>query len=524
MKNGSCTLWFLAVVLLATLLKGASQTEARAASASQDNLISNGSFENLIESFPQSWKEDPKGGWGVGAAGSFRGNSSLKATTSESSLSQEIAAKPETEYVLRAYVRSDISIPDKEEHYNTFLTLECLNWRKKVIKRDWGIVNATSSWELKENLIFTPAGTRKIRIKLAKRQGEGSVWFDEVRLVKIASGLVTNSGFEMLDNQEPRFWNEDENGGWSVERDHPWEGEKSMRASVASSWLSQEVPVKPGTTYLLEAHLRSDITSSRNTALTLECLDENNGVLKREWGVATAISSWQVENNLIFTPPDTRRIRIRLTKREGEGSVWFDEVKLIETPMRSIPNSSFEILNGEGRPSPWLVDNRGGWSLSDEQPYEGKRCMRADQNWSWLSQEVPVKSKRWYVLEVQVKSDTMLTGKVDGKENTFLTLECLDGKGQTIARKWGIVTAFPLWHRIENRIYAPENTERVRIKLAKRRGQGSVWFDDVRLVERLFLTESFPRRLTPLFNILMYFLLVLSFLTVIIKTRSKTGS
>ena len=225
MKNGRCTLWFLAVVLLAILLKGASQTEARAAAASQDNLISNGSFENLTGSFPQGWKEDPKGEWGVGAAGYFRGNSSLKATASGSWLSQEIPAKPETEYVLRAYVRSDISIPDKEEHHNT-----------------------------------------------------------------------------------------------------------------------------------------------------------------------------------------------------------------------------------------------------------------------------------------------------------FLTLECLDGKGQTIARKWGILTAFPLWHRIENRIYAPENTERVRIKLAKRRGQGSVWFDDVRLVERLFLTESFPRRLTLLFNILMYFLLVLSFLTVIIKTRSKTGS
>ncbi len=135
-----------------------------------------------------------------------------------------------------------------------------------------------------------------------------------------------------------------------------------------------------------------------------------------------------------------------------------------------------------------------------------------------------MKSKRWYVLEARVKSDTMLTDRMEGKENTFLTLECLDGKGQAIARQWGIVTAFPLWHRIENKIYAPENTEKVRIKLAKRRGQGSVWFDDVRLVERQFLTETFPRRLTPLFKILMYFLLGLSFLIVIIKTRSKTGS
>ncbi len=86
------------------------------------------------------------------------------------------------------------------------------------------------------------------------------------------------------------------------------------------------------------------------------------------------------------------------------------------------------------------------------------------------------------------------------------------------------MTAFPLWHKRENRIYTPEKTEKIRIKLAKRLGEGSVWFDDVKLVERLFLAGKLPDKLTPFFNFLMYFLLISSFLIVVFKIRSKSKS
>jgi len=172
------------VVLLAMLVHSALETEVQGAGVTSDNLVSSGGFETLSGSRPEAWEEDPKGGWEVEMVGSYRGNNSLKATVEGSWLSQEVPVKPETDYTLRGYIRSDITIPDKEDYANTFLTLECLNWKKKVIERKWGIVNATSSWELEQNTIFTPPGTRKIRVMLAKRQGEGSVWFDEVKLVE----------------------------------------------------------------------------------------------------------------------------------------------------------------------------------------------------------------------------------------------------------------------------------------------------------------------------------------------------
>ncbi len=522
MKNGSCTLWFIAVMLLATLLKGASQTEARAALASQDNLISNGSFENLTGSFPQDWKEDPKGGWGVDVAGSFRGNSSLKTTASESWLSQEIPAKPETEYVLRAYVRSDISVPDKEEHHNTFLTLECLNWRKKVLKRDWGIVNATSSWQLKENLISTPAGTRKIRIKLAKRQGEGSVWFDEVELVESSPNLVLNPGFETLDSSDkPNLWQEAPQKGWSFDSQETYQGDKSVRATVAWSWLSQEISVESKRYYILSSYLKSDITIPEeedyaNTFLSLECLDKEGKVLKEDWGIVYAPSSWELRENSISTPPGSEKIRIKLAKRQGEGSVWFDEVKLVEVPLSMILNPGFEILDGSGRPKFWKEHPYGGWSSDIQGAYQGERSMRATVNWSWLSQDIPVKSKTYYTLKAYLRSDITIPEKED-YANTFLTLECLDEEYQVVKRVWGITNATLLWQSRETVIFTPPDVWKIRIKLAKRQGQGSVWFDGLELVRHRYPPHLWGDKPFLVFYFSLYAILVFLLLRMLFK-------
>ena len=188
-------------------------------------------------------------------------------------------------------------------------------------------------------------------------------------------------------------------------------------------------------------------------------------------------------------------------------------------------NPGFEILNSSGRPSFWKEHAQGGWEVTEREVYEGNWAMRATRSWSWLYQEVQVKPSRWYSLEVQVRSDITLGKKTD-YVNTFLTLECLDKDAEVIKRQWGNASAFafPLWHKRENLIYTPENTRKIRIKLAKRLGEGSVWFDDVRLVEHLFLASRLPVELTPFFSFFMYSLLIFSFITVIIKIRSKRRS
>jgi len=143
---------------------------------------------------------------------------------------------------------------------------------------------------------------------------------------------------------------------------------------VAWSWLWQDVPVEPEKYYALGAYIRSDTGSSQetkdgNTFLTLECLNDKNKVIAREWGVVSADSSWGLKKTHIHTPPGTLKMRIKLAKRQGEGSVWFDDLGLIESSYRiskgkgektildtkkMIPNPGFELLDESGRPQSWM--------------------------------------------------------------------------------------------------------------------------------------------------------------------------
>jgi len=526
LKGKRLILLFIPVVVLVALvylLWGRQEEETTFVSR---NLVLNSGFESLDSSGkPDFWKEDPQGGWSVDVQKSYRGNKSLQATVAWSSLSQEVSVRPEEHYTLKVGIRSDMTNPEKEDSANTFLTLECLNWRKKVIKREWGIVNATSSWELKENSISTPLGTRKIRIKLAKREGKGRVWFDEVKLMQSSPNLLLNSGFESLESSgKPDFWKEDPQGGWSVDTEESYGGEKSMQASLAWSWLSQEVPVKSEKYYILKIYIRSDITIPEkedyaNTFLTLECLDEENEVIHRKWGIVNATSSWELKENSISTPPGTRKIRIKLAKRQGEGRVWFDEVELKEIPTTLVLNPGFEMLNDSGKPEFWKEHPSRGWSSGTRGAYEGERFMQASVDWSWLSQEVPVRPKTYYTLRAQLRSNITIPEKED-YANTFLTLECLDKENKVLKRVWGITNATLLWQPRESVIFTPPETRQIRIKLAKRQGVGYIWFDGLELIRHRYPPHLWGDKPFLIFYFLIYAILVLSLLRLIFR-KSK---
>jgi len=310
------------------------------------NLVLNPSFETLKENKPESWIESSQEGWSVTEKGAYEGKRCIQAIKGWSDgwswLEQEIPIKPRKYYTLKAYVKSDITIAEGEDQGDTFITLECLSWLGKIIKRDWGIVDASSSWQQYMRQIYVPWNTRKIRIKLAKRQGEGSVWFDGLTLVETPSNLVLNNpSFEILSQGKPQFWIESSQGGWSVIEEGAYEGRKCMKAtkgwSDGWSWLEQEIPVQPRKYYTLKAYVKSDITIPEgedewDTFLTLECLNNKNEVIEREWGLTDASSSWQLKEASVYAPGNSEKIRIKLAKRQGEGSVWFDGLKLTAKP------------------------------------------------------------------------------------------------------------------------------------------------------------------------------------------------
>ena len=148
--------------------------------------------------------------------------------------------------------------------------------------------------------------------------------------------------------------------------------------------------------------------------------------------------------------------------------------------------------------------------------------MQATVGWSWLWQDILVDSDKYYTLKGYVKSDIFISRENDYK-NTFLTLECLNEKNEVIRKEWGIVNADPLWQLKQSAVITPKDTEKLRIKLAKRQGQGSVWFDNFELIELpSYLKSTFLRKILQdkpffIFYFLIYSLLVFFLVKVILK-------
>ena len=152
--------------------------------------------------------------------------------------------------------------------------------------------------------------------------------------------------------------------------------------------------------------------------------------------------------------------------------------------------------------------------------------METIQSWNWLWQDVPVRPRKWYILEAQVRSDITFRVRQIRRdyENTFLSMQCLDKDGRVIRTEWGNTMAFPLWHKRQTSVYTPEGVTKIRVKLAKRVGQGRVWFDDVRLIRSSSLEHFSPQKLDKTFRFTMYGLVAVSFLVIILRRALKSKS
>jgi len=494
-----------------------------------DNLLKNSSFELINRSDKlKFWLEDPKEGWSVDKGNPYEGENSMKATVGWSWLSQDIRVRPDRYYVLKAYVKSDIALKGEEGKDNAFLRLECLDKENQVIRTDYEIITATSFWQQYMRQMYAPQGTNKIRINIAKRQGEGSIWFDGLELEQMSKVAVVNQGFEILDREgKLRYWVQDTKEGWSVDTESPYEGENCMKATVGWSWLSQDVRVRPDRYYVLKAYVRADMPlkdegAKDNVFLVLECLDEKNQVIRSDYGISSASSLWQEEMKQIYASGETEKIRIRLAKRQDEGSVWFDELELEEFSSAFVDNPGFEIVDEFGKPNYWIQDLKEGWSVDTDNPYEGENCMKATVGWGWLSQEIPVKPEKDYTLRVYSRSDIIIP-REEGDWNTFLVLECLNKEEEIIEKNMVQLNVPYSWKPQVISIHAPENTEKMRIKLAKRHGEGSVWFDELKIVKLAwymkidFLQKIAEDRPFFIFYFAIYFVLLISLIRIILK-------
>ena len=334
MKKEKISLWVMTMAILITLVCSFTGG-AEVARSDSENLLLNPDFEDLEgPNKPKFWSRGP--GWSVDIEEPYGEKNCLRTSTAWSWLSQEISAKPQQYYSFTAYVKSDIRVEKKTDYQNTFLWLDYLDKEGQIIKEDSGAIYAVSSWRLYGRVILAPAKTEKIRVKLGKRLGEGSVWFDGVELRSLSENLLLNPDFEILaPSGNPEFWGS--MSGWSVDTKEPYQGKNCMQGIVPWQQLWQLIPAGSKNFFTLRVHLRSDITPvsethPENTVIRLLCMDGKGNVIKKDERRTVAPFSWRENEVAIYTPADTTAVKIVLVKRLGEGSFWVDDLQMRQLP------------------------------------------------------------------------------------------------------------------------------------------------------------------------------------------------
>jgi len=297
-----------------------------------------------------------------------------------------------------------------------------------------------------------------------------------------SENLLLNPDFKVLEGpNKPKFWSR--GPGWSVDIEEPYGEKNCLRASKAWSWLSQEISAKPEKYYSFTACVKSDIrverkTDYQNTLLWLDYLDKEDEVIKEDRGPIYAVSSWRLYGRVIQAPAKTEKIRVKLGKRLGEGSVWFDGIELRPLSDNLLLNPDFEILAPSGNPEFW--GSMSGWSVDTKKPHRGKNCMQGIVPWQQLWQLIPAGSKNFFTLRVHLRSDITPVSEAH-PENTVISLLCMDGKGNVIKKDERKTVAPFSWRENEAAIYTPAGTTAVKIVLVKRLGKGSLWVDDLQM-------------------------------------------
>ena len=251
-----------------------------------------------------------------------------------------------------------------------------------------------------------------------------------------SENLLLNPDFEVLEApNKPKFWSR--GPGWSVDIEEPYGGKNCLRTSKVWSWLSQEISAKPQQYYSFTAYVKSDITVERktdyqNTFLWLDYLDKKGEIIKEDSGAIYAASSWRLYGRVILAPAKTKKIRVKLGKRLGKGSVWFDEVEFRSLSENLLLNPDFETLAPSGNPEFW--GSMSGWSVDTKKPHRGKNCMQGTEPWQQLWQAIPARPKSFLTLRVHLRSDITTAREVD-YQNTVIGLVCMDGKGNVTKKE-----------------------------------------------------------------------------------------
>ncbi|OKO96214.1 wall-associated protein [Geobacillus proteiniphilus] len=328
-----------------------------------------------------------------------------------------------------------------------------------------------------------------------------------------ATNLLSNSGFE----QGITAWNllSHYDSGQLLEDTNVYNGltgRKTLKIVADSTSpntelgyvaATQEITVKPNTTYTLSGKIKTNLTKA-NAFFNVQFMNSQNQTISwadHRYSQLTGTRPWTERQVTFTTPSNAAKIRVYLEvdhkSPDASGEAWFDNVQLEEAQVSSsynpVVNSSFE-----GTTTNW---SGTGGSVDSTQSFDGGYSLK-------ISRTSTTQSASEY-------KQTIIVGQTSGDAPINLTLtgvskaENVKANGTVSASDYSITAKvyfvdgttqtytadFPTgnqdWNRAAVSIQPSKPIDKIDISAVFRGNYtGTVWFDAIRLMEGNVVTKN----------------------------------
>lgn len=307
---------------------------------------------------------------------------------------------------------------------------------------------------------------------------------------------VVNSGFE---KGKVGWWGE---GKWEIVQDQAAEGTAALK--VTAGYVCQDKrPVTGGQRYKVSMQIRSE--GAPEGAVFVQSSYRGPGVEPTWYGPVSAngeaallvtggTHGWKPFSVVVEAPEGATEFLLYLRKANGSaGAAWYDAVRVEPTdePAAEAAASAAAgpvIANGDfekGKAGWW---GQGAWDVAAGQGVDGGAALRVDKGFVCQDKR-PVKGRKNYRISMQVRADGTAEGAVfvqtayrNGNKPVGSWHGPLQVKLQGRSEPAVVVTGGTHgWKPFSIVVTAPPTATQLLLYLRKQDGDGSAWYDDVKV-------------------------------------------
>ncbi|MGK4096203.1 DNRLRE domain-containing protein [Bacillus altitudinis] len=265
------------------------------------------------------------------------------------------------------------------------------------------------------------------------------------------------------------------------------------------SSATQEVTLEPNTTYTLSGKIKTELTKAR-AFFNIDLRDTNN---KRIQWISNGYSTLSGKNDwtkrqVTFTTPSHAGkavIYMEVDHRDkaGKGKAWFDEIQLekgeVSSSYNPVKNNSFTDKTTSWSGTGGSLDNEEGFN--DDVSLKMTRTSSSQANVIY-KQSVPIEQsandQSVYVTLTGMSKAENVKASNENDYSLQASVTYTDGTTGTFNAKFP--TGTQEWNRAAVVIPKTKPLKKVDVQIVFQKSAiGTVWFDDIRLVEGSLLTK-----------------------------------